>query len=188
MRCTIYPHHRSSVTVHVGVCGGGVEQSLIFDFNSSTEYNLYVYLTYIWFICLISIMSKALGLQTLGDKLLADLAASWWFLLLGLCFSFLFTFPLLVLFSFPLCFPLSMLLFFVCAFFSLMGLAWKIPPPLICWDPSKIFPGVLLSLVVALLWVLAMRWILNFSQLLPPISSTSPKSPTNWPFHLPLTC
>ena len=31
---------RSSVTVHVGVCGGGVEQGLIFDFNSSTEYNL----------------------------------------------------------------------------------------------------------------------------------------------------
>ena len=182
MWCTFYPHHRSSVTVHVGVCGGGVEQGLIFDFNSGTEYNLYVYLTYILFICLISIMSKALGLQTLGDKLLADLAASWWFLLLGLYFSFLFTFPLLVLFSF--------LFVFLCwCFFSLLGLAWKrIPPPLICWDSCKKFPGVLLSLVVALLWVLAMRWILNFLQLLPPISSTSPKSPTNWPIHPPLTC
>ena len=66
-------------------------------------------LTYIWFICLISIsiMSKALGLQTLGDKLLADLAASWWFLLLGLYFSFV-----SALFLF-ICFPLLMLLFFV---------------------------------------------------------------------------
>ena len=117
MWCTFYPHHRSSVTVHVGVCGGGVEQGLIFDFNSGTEYNLYVYLTYILFICLISIMSKALGLQTLGDKLLADLAASWWFLLLGLCFSFLFTFPLLVLFSF--------LCVFLCkCFFSLFVLSF----------------------------------------------------------------
>ena len=44
-------------------------------------------------------MSKALGLQTLGDKLLADLAASWWFLLLGLCFSFQCAF--LCLCSFP---------------------------------------------------------------------------------------
>ena len=46
-------------------------------------------------------MSKALGLQTLGDKLVADLAASWWFLLLGLCFSFQCAF--LCLCSFPFC-------------------------------------------------------------------------------------
>ena len=112
-------------------------------------------------------MSKALGLQTLGDKLVADLAASWWFLLLGLCFSFqcaclcLCSF-LFYVFSFVnvsflcLCFP----------FFDELGLKEDFPPR-ICRDSSQIFPGVLLSLVVALLWVLAMRWILNSSQLLP---------------------
>ena len=57
-------------------------------------------------------MSKALGLQTLGDKLVSDLAASWWFLLLGLYFSFLYLSFVSALFLL-MCFPLLMLLFFV---------------------------------------------------------------------------
>ena len=52
----------------------------------------------------VTALSKALGLRTLGDKLLADLAASWWFLLLGLfvvvvCFCWFLLLSLLVVVS-----------------------------------------------------------------------------------------
>ena len=113
MWCTFYPHHRSSVTVHVGVCGGGVEQGLMFDFNSSTEYNLYVYLTYIWFF-LFDIYNEQ-GTWTSNTRRQASsgsccilvVLASWFVLFLSLYLSFV-----SALFLF-ICFPLLMLLFFV---------------------------------------------------------------------------
>ena len=49
-------------------------------------------------------LSKALGLQSLGDKLLADLAASWWFLLLGM--------SCLLLLLFVVCYCLLLYVFF----------------------------------------------------------------------------
>lgn len=187
MRFTFHPHHRSSVTLHVGVCGGGVEQGLIFDFKSSTEYNLYVYLTYIWFICLISIMSKALGLQTLGDKLVADLAASWWFLLLGLCFSFQCAF--LCLCSFPFYVFSFVNASFLCLcflFFDELGLKEDSPST----NMSRFFQNIpRCSSFFGCCSSLGFSNEVN-SQFLTAIaiSSTSPKSPTNWPFHPPLTC
>ena len=106
MWCTFYPHHRSSVTVHVGVCGGGVEQGLIFDFNSSTEYNIYVYLTE-YNLCILNLhliyffyIYNEQGTWTSNTRRQASgrsccilvVLASWFVLFLSIYLSFVFSF------------------------------------------------------------------------------------------------
>ena len=130
----------------------------------------------------VTALSKALGLRTLGDKLLADLAASWWFLLLGLfvvvvCFCCFFCLVCLLLFldtSWWFCCYFCLLLYIVALVCTivvenlvvfndiaklLVQLMVVLPFSIVRLSHlnSILLSGTLLSLIVALLWLLAMR-------------------------------